>query len=323
MPNPTPDAPRLAALLDGRLGVAEREQLLGELAASDDALGAYADAAAALGELEREGIVPEPAGPVRPVAGPAATPAPNAPGAAPGSTPVVSLAEAPARRRPFGGWPVRRWAAVAAAAVVAAGPALWWRTQPDDGATAGVPSSVALLAPEARSAGLPAGWDGTPWRVTRGAGDPLTAEARAVRVGARVTDLELAAAAGDTAAARAVAADVAALLDEVPGGGAAAAAYRALDAGAGAAALARARRDAALVAGEEGFAFGAWLEAARVAAARRDAAFFRSGASRAALERLRGSTEGERVLAAAAAREPAAWPALGDALAALLRARGG
>ena len=57
MPDPIPDARRLAALLDGRLSAAEREQLLGELAASDDALDVYADAAAALGALEREGLV--------------------------------------------------------------------------------------------------------------------------------------------------------------------------------------------------------------------------------------------------------------------------
>jgi hypothetical protein len=46
------DPERLAALLDGRLGGAERSELLTQLAASDSAFEAYADAAAVVGELQ-------------------------------------------------------------------------------------------------------------------------------------------------------------------------------------------------------------------------------------------------------------------------------
>lgn len=308
MTDSTPDARRMAALLDGRLDADARQQLLGELAASDEALDAYADAAAVLAELERAGGVAPAAGPSAAGRGLPDVPAQELSGRTV-PTPVVSIEAARARR------PVRRtprWMALAAGiAVTVAVPALWWRTHPAAdpagpplatpadaivGAPApnGPPSYVALLAPEARGAGLPPAWDGTPWRTTRGAGDPLTPEARAVRVGARLTDLELAAAARDTASVRAVAAEVAALLDEVPGGAGAAAGYRALGTSAAAdgAALARTRRDAALVAGEEFVALGMWIEAARVAAARRDAGFFRTAESRAALGRARGSVAG-------------------------------
>lgn len=338
MNDPTLDARRMAALLDGRLGADARQQMLGALAASDEALDTYADAAAVLAELEREGVVTA----VAPVADDGAGPVVE-------KASVASIAAARARRRHAARWRVPRWAALAAGiAVMVAVPALWWRARPGaDIGTApptpdavapapnGMPSYVALLAPEARAAGLPAGWEGRPWRTTRGAGDPLTPEARGVRVGARLTDMELAVAAGDAAAARGTAAEVAALLDEVPGGGAAAAAYRALggsgmlSVGApGAAALARARRDAALVAGAGDVALGAWLEAARVAAARRDAAFFQTAESRAALGRVRGSggveTQGaaDRV-AAAAGREPPAWERLGAELTMLLRTLAG
>lgn len=338
MHDPTIDARRVAALLDGRLGAAEREQLLGELAASDEALGVYADAAAVLAELEREGVVV--AANAREGNAPdAAAAVGRAAGTTDGRMPivrpdqgaaVVSIAEARARRRVAPRWRVPRWAALAAGiAVMVAAPALWWRAR-SAGETGEVTSYAALLAPEARAAGLPAGWDGTPWRVTRGAGDPLTPEARAVRIGARLTDLELEAAARDSAGVRVIAAEVAALLDEVAGAGAAASTYRALGTSgvAGVAELARARRDATLVAGEEGVALGMWLEAARVAAARRDAEFFQAEESRAVLGRVRGSggapaeiaEAGSRV-AVAASREPPAWSQLGAALSALLRAR--
>lgn len=338
MTDPTPDARRMAALLDGRLDADARQQLLGELAASDEALDAYADAAAVLAELEREGVVGRAGGANGDVDSPAAASTIPASAATPErSTPVVSIAQARARRQPEPRWRVPRWAALAAGiAVVAAAPALWWRGHPagEDGAAGGDAASyAALLAPEARAAGLPPGWDGTPWRTTRGAGDPLTPEARAVRVGARLTDLELAAAARDTAAVRAVAAEVAALLDGVPGAGAAAAAYRALGTSAPAdtAALARARRDAALVAGEESVALGLWLEAARVAAARRDAAFFRTAESRAALGGARGSGAGrerrsdavDRVARALAVGNAPRWPEAQHDLTVLLAAAGG
>jgi hypothetical protein len=53
------DAERLAAFLDGRLDVREREALLAELAASDDTRDALADVAAVLRDLEEAGEIPD------------------------------------------------------------------------------------------------------------------------------------------------------------------------------------------------------------------------------------------------------------------------
>jgi len=335
MHDPTVDARRVAALLDGRLDGAERQQLLAELGASDEALGAYADAAAVLAELEREGVVAAVSPDIVDIGDQAAAEAAAAgsPATVPArAAPVASIADVRARRRNEPRWRVPPWMALAAGiAVVMAAPALWWRARPagEDGVVAGATSYAALLAPDARGGGLPAGWNGTPWRTTRGAGDPLTPEARAVRIGARLTDLELAAAARDSATVRVIAAEVAALLDEVQVGGAAAVTYRALATSlVDRAALAGARRDAALVAGEEAVALGMWLEAARVAAARRDAAFFRTRESRAALARARGSAVAVDAavfdqIATPTERPPLTWEQLGDALTRLLRAHGG
>ena len=66
-----------------------------------------------------------------------------------------------------------------------------------------------------------------PWREFRGAGQPVSRRGRAVRLGALLTDLELFAAMGDTAAAS-IAAQIAAVVDEYPGGTAVGDSYRAM-----------------------------------------------------------------------------------------------
>lgn len=331
MNDPAMDPQRIAAMLDGRLDAADRQRLIEELAASDDALGAYADAAAVLRELERDGVI-EP----RATDAESAATAPAPPFAARAQRPttVTPLAGAPGRKRTTSRGRIVRWAALAAGIVVMiAAPVLWQRSRSDARIPAepgGVVSYVAFLAADARAAGLPPGWDGTPWGSTRGAGDPLTPEERGVRIGARLTDLELAAASGDSASARAIAREVAALLEEVPGAGAAGSTYRAFAASAAdRQALARARRDAALVAGEDDVALGLWLETARVAAARRDTAYFRAPGSRAA--RARGSRAVQALAPASMARldsalaDPrgAAWADAERELTALLATLGG
>lgn len=256
---PTVDPERLAALLDGRLDERERAEVLARLAASEEDFEAYVDAIAVTRELEAgdeaEGVTP-----LRP----------------------------PGRRwwqRPGG-----HWLAIAAVlAGIALAPWLWTRASGPDLRDPG--RYVALL--EAEGAGLPAGWDRTPWAVTRGPGDPLTPEARAVRLGVRLTELELAARAGDPAAA-ALAGEIVALLEEVRGAGPVAAIYGEVRRRAGEPAetlkplLEQGRKAVAQVAGEEMVALGAWAEAARVAAARRDAEFFRSRESREMLGRAGG-----------------------------------
>ncbi|HEX8673973.1 MAG TPA: hypothetical protein VF710_18895, partial [Longimicrobium sp.] len=90
------NAERLAALLDGRLDALQRNELLTELAASEDDFDAYADAVAIAAELE--GAAPE----VMPIhASPEVTTIPVAPAATPGHTApeVTPIQNAPSRRR--------------------------------------------------------------------------------------------------------------------------------------------------------------------------------------------------------------------------------
>jgi len=255
---PPMDPERLAALLDGRLEGRARDEALAQLAASDDdALGAYADAVAVQRELDAEDAA---------------------------SVPAASGAKVlPFRRRWMPPAPLLALAAVLAA--VALGIGGWWARGAAD---AGDPGRYAALL---RRPGVPAEWDAAPWAATRAVDGPLDPRARAVRLGARITDLQASAAARDAAGTRQAAADVAALLDSLPAAGAAAAVYDEVGRRAGEPAAAlepvleRGRRTAARLAGEDGVALGAWAEAARLAAARRDAAFFRSRDTRAALDR--------------------------------------
>lgn len=252
------DAERLAALLDGRLSGAEREEVLAQLAASDDLAEVYADAVAALAE---------PAG--------VAAHEPRR------ETPVIPLR--PPRPRAWlrrsAGW----LAAAAAVALLVLSP--WVRGRfVAPGASAPARYVALLEQPE----GLPEGYELRPWGAARAAGEPLGPDARAVRVGARLAQLELAARGRDTSVA-ALARDVAALLGDVPGGGAAAAVYREVERRASEPAeglaplLAQGSAAASGVAGAQGVALGAWLEVARVAAQRRDAGFYGQGATASAL----------------------------------------
>lgn len=300
MKEPHMDAERLAALLDGRLNERERAEVLERLASSDEAFEAYVDAVVATRELEAEdeaaGVVP-----LRPVRG-----------------------------RPWWKRPGAQWLALAAVlAALALAPWLWTRL-----AAPGLDDPggfVALL--EAEDAGLPTGWEKRPWGSTRAAGDPLTLDARAVRLGALVVDLEVAVRAGDPAAA-VLAGSVAALLEGVPAAGPVAAVYREVARRAGEPAealeplLEQGREAVARVAGEEMVALGAWAEAARIAAARRDAEFFRTRETRATLERLEELSDSdpparaavERIRSALSAEGAPEWGALEGGVEGLLGA---
>lgn len=331
MNEPEVDPRRLAALLDGRLDERERRALLDELAASDDALALYGDAAAVLREIESDTLpAPGPEGDdatarhvVASKEGQHTTSPPSARPARGGA----HEASTTGRRRSFR---TARWVAVAATvAAVAVVPMLWQRTQSGDGA----PAYVAQLSTP--DTGLPLHWNGTPWATTRGPADPLPARARGVRIGARLADLELLARARDARAAK-VAAELAVLLDEVPGSGPAVAVLDTIRALAVAGAvvaptlLATGHAAATAVAGTASVALGAWVEAARIAARQRDAAFFRRPASRAALARARSSPEVETTtpgLAERLGRLPApddarGWQEIDRELTALLGALG-
>ena len=252
------DAERLAALLDGRLDERRRAEAVARLASSDAELEVFVDALAVMREME-------------------------AGDAADGVVPLRPPARKPWWRRPGG-----HWAAVAAVLVgLALLPVLWTRSQGPDVRDPG--SYAALL--EDRGAGIPAGWDRSPWGTTRGPGDPLTEQARAVRVGAGVTDLEVAVASRDPRAAE-IAAEIDALLGGVPGGSGAAMYYREIGRRAGGGQdqlrplMMEGRRAAAALLGDSLVAVGAWAEAARLAAARRDEEFFRSPGTRAILAQI-------------------------------------
>lgn len=247
MTDPMTNAERLAALLDGRLDAHRRDELLAELAASEDDFDAYADAVAITAELESD---------------------------TPQVTPIHA---APSRRRGL----APRWLALAAVlAGIALAPWLWTRFAADRGG---------LVAIEAGA--LPAGWDASPWGATRGAGDPLTDEARAVRLGARMVDVELAVRGRDPATAQ-FATETAILLEGIQGAAPAAGIYREVARRAGEPAerleplLEQGREVVPQIAGEEGVKMGAWLESARIAAATRDRAFYASRATRSQLERM-------------------------------------
>ena len=287
---PPIDPERIAALIDGRLNADQRAALLAELDASPEAFEAYSDAVAALRDIDGD-----------------------RPASIGGGTPPSGRVS-----RPFRSYaPTIALAAVILIAVAlplarsARGPRL------DEPRTL-----AALLQPT--SSGVT-----TPWSELRGSGDALSPRARGVRIGARIVDLELLARSRDTSAAR-VALQVAALLDGIPAGSLAASAYRSLAVtGTGTpspAALGGAASFAEQVAGGAEVRAGAWIEAARVAAAQRNESFFQSSRTRdaergiASLENLPASAraalaELSRLLAAS----PRDWPAIENALTALLR----
>jgi hypothetical protein len=251
---------RLAALLDGRLGDAERDALLAQLAVDDEDLALFAEAAAIQRELEEADEV----------------------AAVPGVLPLRPAAR-PARRVD------RRWMAAAAVLAGVTLLPLTWRASQGGGAVREPSHAVALL--ENPSAGLPADFDNRPWSRTRGEGEVVTEEGRPARVGAYMVNLELAIRAGDADNTRLMAQRIAGLLTDANAAGTYAA--HSLDpiiarpnapAAALLPALEQASDGAADVLGADRYALGAWAEAARLAVARRDAAFFQEGRTRTTLE---------------------------------------
>jgi hypothetical protein len=290
------DPERLAALIDGRLDPEARAALLAELDASPEALEAYGDAMAALRDTAEESAI------------------------SPGGG--VSLTSQRTSR------PFRMYAPVLAiAAVVLIAVALPF-VRGTRGPGLDDPRAIAALVQRTETAGTL--WQRPAWSEVRGPSDALSARARAVRIGARIVDLDLLARTGDPAATR-VALQAAALLDAVPAGGVAASAFRALadqDADAMSSdAFGQAVTFAEQVAGVTEVRAGAWLEAARMAASVSDASFFeraRIQAARRAISSLAGLSaparaaldELDRLLVDAPAPD---WPAIESALSALLR----
>ena len=288
------DPERIAALIDGRLSAAERTALLAELEASPEAFEIYNDAVAALREGDME----------------------TAPGMAAGTSPARST---PRWFRTYA--PVM---ALAAALVIAVALPMMRRA-----GRSGLEEPRAIAALVGPTGDATTIWQRTPWNESRGSTDALSARSRAVRIGARIVDLELLARAGDTSATR-IALQIASLLDAVPAGAVAASAYRSLASqaigSASADALGRAASFAEQVAGVSAVRVGAWIEVARIAAAQRNASFFQSMKR----EEVEGAITSLPTLPASARSafaeltrlldaSPRDWPAVENALSTLLR----
>lgn len=302
MTDPTLDPERLAALLDGRLSPAERDEVVRRLGTSAEALEIHADAAAVLRELENEGMRPPTALPVA-----AADARPSA-----GETKAWRWTRSSSIRL-----------ALAAGLVFVAIVPLVMRTTGTTGPTDTVRTTRAMPAESGTPAvaalssangGLPSGWNGQPWSSVRGSEAPITPAARAVRLGALFTDLELAIRARDSAGTAALAGAAAVLLADLPATGPAASAFRGIAARAadgvadGLTRLAVADAATTPLLDSAALAQGRWLEAARVAAARGDAAFFRNAASVRMAEATLSADDRAMVARAVASSPPGAAP---------------
>jgi hypothetical protein len=268
---PTVDPEQLAALLDGRLDQAARKKLLEKISASDADLEVFASAAFAMegAEVTASSLATD-----------------NA------SRDVVDNGARSTRRRR---WRPAGFGMIAAAVLaVVVVPLLGRARRPtiEDPAR-----HAAGLRGFAR--GVPANsWSIPPWAARRGAAVSLPEDVRDARIGALLTDLEMAIAQADTSSGS-IAAAIAELLEssDAPGVGPIAGQYRdaanvlrsnprATDLGEARAALVEVLRSVSV---DE----GAWAEAARLAAIQHNAPFFESATTREMLApRLRGeSTE--------------------------------
>jgi hypothetical protein len=309
MSDPVRDAALLAALREGRItDPAERARLYALLSRSEDALEAFADAAEIMAELESEADAARP----RPALEPQTALSVGADRAEQSGRP----------RAPF------RFLLAAVLAACALGTAYIVRAMLRP--TLEVHAIVAMLS--GGDVQGPVG--GLDWATTRGPDDPLTPDARGVRVGAGLAAVGLAVQRGDPAAA-AHAGEVADLLDGVAGGSSVAAVLRAISAGQ---VQDRGRmlvltKDAAEAAAgllpKQAIAGGAWLFAAGIAAAEQDAGFFAARRSRAAIGAIGAlgphgavAPELERLHAVVRRPDAADWSATRRDAVALLRRLG-
>lgn len=298
---------RIAAFLDGRMDARRREEMLVHLAGSDEDREVAVGAAAILRQMEEEDAAAASAE-VQDVREPA----------------VIPL-DAHRRRASF-----VRWAAMAA---VLAGVALFAGRALQDRAS-GEPVRLAARL-EHRAEGLPAGWtERRPWTTARGdapSGTPSPGERRAssARAGAMLVDLSVAVQARDAAATRVLATQLAARFD--PQGGRAGALREIADGAGGSPERLRPLISDATERIEkrldrDALRFGAWTEAAALAAARRDAAFFRDASTRRMLDRAGSLTQADpsadaalRQVRSQLSADPPRWETLAPALEALAR----
>jgi hypothetical protein len=341
------DDERVAALHDGRLGVRERDELLSGVLADDEEYALFAETAAVLRELEEAhastpsssaagggddaaasgehgsgGVIPlatrRP--PVPPItAAGADAPVDSRDSAQSGDSRVGVISLDSRRRSQARPW--RVYGAIAAG-LVGIGLAATLLTRSRDTRLDDPTRAVAMLEGGA-ARGPAAGWGEAFQGRKRGGTQQFRIAVIAVRLGAYLVDLELAAASRDTALSG-LSGDVVALLeqDSAFGGGQAASVYREVERAAAAnpradvrPLLARGRKAMRFVAiPPEWLELGVWGEAARTAAARHDAGFFRSGRTGAVLERATTLPELDKSTGAALRAVRAAIPADGHTL---------
>ena len=349
------DHERVAALHDGRLGPRERDELLNELLANDAEYELFAETAAVLREIEEAHAGAPQAG-----AAPADQPVRDA-DAADGVIPLASrrpdepVAET---RSEMGAAPTQedgviplaprrpgrtRWMAYGALAAGLAGLALAAALLTDRGSgRLDDPSEAVAMLEGGAAPGQPAGME-APWRVLRTGEIDLPDNALAVRLGATLVDLELAAASRDRENVVRLSRRVAALLDDTSSALAGTSGLRQTydDIGSQATAggdgveplLAEGRQTIRESFDAEWLELGIWAETARIAALRHDAEFFRTRDSRNALERIAALPDIGEPLAAVRAVLPAdgrigwppndaRWTTLADRLKTLLREAG-
>lgn len=308
MKEPGNDDERLAALLARKLDRRQREQLLAELAASDDDHEVFADTASILRQIEEEDAAA--AAPSweaveeRQFAGtaPVLRHIPEDAASATSETDgVIPLHPRPRARR----W--QRWGAIAAGV---GGIALAATLLGRQGSSAGaVPIRLAARLNHLDQ-GMPEQWQ-LSVGAARGEQTDRARAARAAQAGALLVDLSVAVQARDTADTRVLAEQLRARFDPA----APASPFRRLSARPAAPAdslqrlVSEGTDRLADRLGREHLELGAWVEAARLAAYGRNAAFFQGdGAVPRSAERLVSS---DAAAAQAMARVQAALPATG------------
>ncbi|SOD03326.1 hypothetical protein SAMN05216486_11021 [bacterium JGI 053] len=303
----------IGALLDGRLDLRRRDELLARLATDDADYDVFADTAAVLREAEED----EPAE-KESVAGREAVREAEVVTLATGDSGHEVLAESAAEPRgATGDSPVETASAegrevARETAVIPLRPrrAMGWRS-PAVRTLAAAAVLAAIVVPVVRSrmsgdrwrdperlyalssmpgAGLPADW-AHHWRQNRGGGGTAENSGVAARVGALHMDMVVSANAGAMNQTADLAARAGALLEGMSGGTPLAAEYKEIVDSTGWSRstvlerLATVRSYAAEGTEPDYFAAGAWTEAALLAANRHDAAFFGARESRKALAR--------------------------------------
>lgn len=266
------DPGQLVDLIEGRLSPAERESLMRRLAASPNDLELLAGIIRA-----REGWDPN--------------------HAAEWKREEQSLREAPPEGTPpsrftaFAGrirFPPRWLTGAAAAAVIAAvfiGPRLFdaspSRDMPDV-------TSAELTALLSRNPSPGSGWEQPPWQITRGSTRVSADTVLALRLGARLVDLQIARMVGDSLAGMVLRAERDSMILVLPASQTLMRLFAAADRDESGAALGPAEARLAERVDEYHLLRGKWLRAAYWAARYREDAFFDSGVVRRALDELSG-----------------------------------